>query len=107
VACAAERRKREARAGRTGHPDEVLTNGDGILLVGRTLYVVQNRLNRIAVVRLGPDYATGTVDTVITSPLFDVPATVATFGSSLYAVNARFTTPATPATTYDVVRVDR
>jgi hypothetical protein len=85
----------------------VLTNGDGILLVGRTLYVVQNRLNRIAVVRLGPDYATGTVDTVITSPLFDVPATVATFGSSLYAVNARFTTPATPATTYDVVRVDR
>jgi hypothetical protein len=29
VACAAERRKREARAGRTGHPDEVLTGNGG------------------------------------------------------------------------------
>jgi sugar lactone lactonase YvrE len=84
-----------------------LPNGDGLLLVGRTLYVVQNRLNQIAVVKLGPDYATGVVERVITSPLFDVPATVAAFGGSLYAVNARFTTPGTPATPYDVVRVDR
>ncbi|MES2521463.1 MAG: superoxide dismutase [Gemmatimonadota bacterium] len=84
-----------------------LTNGDGLLLVGRTLYVVQNRLNQIAVVQLGPDYATGAVGPAITSPAFDVPTTVAAFGGSLYAVNARFTTPPTPATSYDVVRVDR
>ena len=30
-----------------------VTNGDGLLLHGRTLYVVQNQLNRIAVVKLG------------------------------------------------------
>ena len=29
-------------------------NGDGILLRGRTLYVVQNRLNKVAVLRLRP-----------------------------------------------------
>jgi hypothetical protein len=84
-----------------------LTAGDGIFLVGRTLYVVRNRLNLIAAVRLGADYATGVVEREIRSPLFDVPTTVATFGGSLYAVNARFTTPATPTTPYDVVRVDR
>ena len=43
----------------------------------------------------------------ITDPNFDVPTTVGVFGSSLYAVNARFTTPPTPDTTYTVVRVSR
>ncbi len=84
-----------------------LANGDGLLFVGRTLYVVQNLRNQIAVVRLGSDDAAGVVERVITSPAFDVPTTVAAFGGSLYAVNARFTTPPTPTTPYDVVRVDR
>jgi hypothetical protein len=35
-----------------------LTAGDGLLLVGRTLYVVRNRLNRSPSCGLGPDYAT-------------------------------------------------
>ena len=30
----------------------VLTNGDGVLVDGRTVYVVRNQLNRIAVVRV-------------------------------------------------------
>ena len=29
-----------------------MTNGDGLLLRGRTLYVVQNRDNKVAVVKL-------------------------------------------------------
>ena len=36
-----------------------------------------------------------------------VPTTIAMFGSSLYAVNARFATPPTPDTTYTIVRVAR
>ena len=84
-----------------------LVNGDGILLHGRTLYVVQNQNNKIAVVHLSPDLAKGTVAGEITNPNFDVPTTIARFGRSLYAVNARFTTPPTPATTYTVVRVRR
>jgi hypothetical protein len=84
-----------------------LPNGDGILLHGRTLYVVQNRLNRIAVVSLSPDLTEGTVTGFITDPAFDVPTTIDRFGSRLYAVNARFGTPPSPTTRYDVVRVGR
>jgi len=84
-----------------------LMNGDGLLLHGKTLYVVQNTNNRIAVVALAPDLGSGTVTGAITSASFDVPTTVAMFGSRLYAVNARFTTPPTPTTTYSVVQVHR
>jgi sugar lactone lactonase YvrE len=80
-------------------------NGDGLLLEGNTLYVVQNQLNQIAVVRLDPHFTTGSILDTITSELFDIPTTIARFGNSLYAVNARFTTPPTPDTTYTVVRV--
>jgi len=82
-------------------------NGDGLLLQGKTLYVVQNRLNQIAVVRLKSDFSAGTIAQTITSPLFRVPTTIARFGDSLYAVNARFGTPPTPDTEYEVVRVPR
>jgi sugar lactone lactonase YvrE len=80
-------------------------NGDGILLQGKTLYVVQNQLNQIAVVRLRPDFTAGTIVDTITSPLFRIPTTIARFGDALYAVNARFDTPPTPDTEYEVVRV--
>jgi sugar lactone lactonase YvrE len=82
-------------------------NGDGILLQGKTLYVVQNRLNQIAVVELSADLTEGKIVDTITSSLFRVPTTIARFGSDLYAVNARFGTPPTPDTEYEVVRVDR
>ena len=84
-----------------------VTNGDGILLDGRTLYVVQNQNNQIAVVELSPDFTSGEVTGTITSPFFDVPTTVAEFGNDLYAVNARFGTEPGPETEYDVVRVSK
>ncbi len=82
-----------------------LTNGDGILLAGKTLYVVQNRDNRIAVVKLAEKLARGAVGRPITDPDFDVPTTIARLGTSLYAVNARFGTASGPDAEYDVVRV--
>jgi len=82
-------------------------NGDGILLQGKTLYVVQNRLNQIAVIELNADLTSGTITEIITDSDFRVPTTIARFGSSLYAVNARFGTPPTPDTEYEVVRVSR
>lgn len=81
--------------------------GDGILLHGKTLYVVQNQLNQIAVLRLAPDYLSGEITGTITNPAFDVPTTVASFGPYLYAVNARFGTPPGPDVEYDVVQVRR
>jgi hypothetical protein len=72
-----------------------LPGADGILLDPRddgtyTLYVVQNALNQIAVVHLEADLLSGVVVGTIVSPDFRVPTTVAEFGNTLYAVNARF-----------------
>ena len=97
----------------TGVTDEIalggatVTAGDGLLLHGRTLYVVRNALNQIAVVRLSRDLSSGSIVDAITSPNFDVPTTVARKGNRLYLPNARFTTPPTPTTTYTVVQVRR
>jgi sugar lactone lactonase YvrE len=74
-----------------------VTNGDGILLDGKTLYVVRNRFNMIAVAELDARLATGSISGTITDPNFDVPTTITEHGSRLYAVNARFTTPPGPA----------
>jgi sugar lactone lactonase YvrE len=75
-------------------------NGDGLLLEGRTLYVVQNQLNRVAVVKLNRSGTRGEVVDLLTDPRFDVPTTVASFGRRLYLPNARFSTPPTPDTVY-------
>jgi sugar lactone lactonase YvrE len=83
---------------------ESVPNGDGILLDGRTLYVVQNQLNQIAVIRVNSSLTSGRVVTRITDPRFAVPTTIDDLGRRLYAVNARFGSP--PATTdYQIVQV--
>ena len=46
----------------------VLTAGDGLLVHGTTLYVVQNRLNQVAVFALRPDGTAGRLLKTITSP---------------------------------------
>ena len=82
-----------------------MTNGDGILLRGRQLYVVQNRLNQIAVLRLSADLGSATKIRTLNEAAFNVPTTVAAFGRTLYVVNAKFGTP--PAgTKYEIVKVD-
>lgn len=86
-------------------PGYIFTNGDGLLLLDSTLYVVQNRLNQIAVVELNPTGTAGTVTGSITDPNFDVPTTVAKALGQLYLPNARFTTPPTATTPYTVVAV--
>lgn len=87
-------------------PGSTFVNGDGLLLLGRTLYVVQNRLNQVAVVELNRAGTTGVLRRVLTDPDFDVPTTVASALGRLYLPNARFSTPPTPATPYTAVAVD-
>jgi hypothetical protein len=92
---------------RDGDTDEIpvsepLTMGDGLLLRKGHLFVVRNRQNRIAVVDLDDDEAE--VERYITDPLLDVPTTIAPFGRSIYAVNARFDRP--DDSDDDIVRLD-
>ncbi len=85
----------------------VLTNGDGLLLEGRRLYVVQNRLNRIAVFKLDGDLRSGRLEDTIGPAGVDVPTTVARLGNRLYVANARFGTPTTTPTDYWVTKIKR
>ncbi|MER5375314.1 superoxide dismutase [Streptomyces sp. NPDC002553] len=84
-----------------------LPNGDGLLLLGRILYVVQQRQNAIDVFRLNAAGTRGTAIARITDPRFRIPTTAAAWGDRLYLPNARFDVDPTPATDYDVVAVDR
>jgi len=84
-------------------------NGDGLLLRGHTLYVVQNFLNQVAVVNLSPDFSSGEITGYLTSPHFRIPTTAAVFGDALYLVNARFDEipggQASPTDTFEAVRL--
>lgn len=97
---------------RTGYATRVdlgstlLTNGDGLLVKGRILYAVQNRLNQVAVIKLSRSGRSGRLVDTLTSPDFDVPTTVAAYKKYLYLPNARFTTPPTPTTPYWVTRIN-
>ena len=70
--------------------------GDGLVLRGKTLYVVQNFLpptaffNQVSVFKLSPDYSVATLTKILTEDEPFVPSTADLFGPWLYAVNARF-----------------
>jgi hypothetical protein len=73
--------------------DTPVENGDGILLRGRTLYVVRNQNNLVAVVQLAGHLRSGEVEDELTDSNLDVPTTIAPFNQFIYAVNARFDRP--------------
>src|SRR5262249_28257948 len=86
---------------------------DGLLLAGRDVWVVENLANTLARVTLSPYLSSGTITSTISSPLFDVPTTVAKHGDRLAVVNARFDLGlpppfgpgAPPGTTFNVILV--
>ena len=75
-------------------------SADGLVLAGKTLYVVQNFSNQVGIVMLDPSLTSGVVsDQPLTSDEFRIPTTAAKFGSTIYSVNARFGdfTPGVPS----------
>jgi streptogramin lyase len=86
---------------------DATTNGDGLLLEGRTLYIVQNRLHRVAVVELAKDYRSGTLIEHLTHPELHVPTTIDRSGSRLYLPNARFGIADADTAEYDVIKLGR
>jgi sugar lactone lactonase YvrE len=85
---------------------DTVLSGDGILLEGRTLYVMQNSLNQIAKIRLSGTLTSGSITDTITDPAFDTATTVALKGSQLAVVNA-VDFGSTPFDDYTVVVVDK
>jgi sugar lactone lactonase YvrE len=80
-------------------------NGDGLLLEGRTLYVVRNQANRVAVIKLRKDLLEGDVKKLIADDGFAVPTTITRAAGKLWVVNARFGTPPGPDVQYWIARV--
>ena len=79
--------------------------GDGLELNGRTLYVVRNQLNLVAVLRLSNDSRRARLVGEITSPDLAIPTTATKTLGALWVVNARFDTPPTPTTDYWITRL--
>jgi sugar lactone lactonase YvrE len=69
---------------------ETLTNGDGLLLDGRTVYVVRNEQELIVPVELSGEYISGEVGEPFTDPSFAFPTTLAKTDGRLLVVNSQF-----------------
>jgi len=83
-----------------------LTAGDGLVLRGRTLYVVYGfSTNSAAVVRLAADGRSGRVVGEVGDPDLDRPTTGILAAGALYLVNGRFANPSPTTADYQVVRV--
>ena len=67
-----------------------LTNGDGLVLKGRTLYVVRNRQELISEVKLAGNLRSGRLVGETTDPTFMFPTTAALVGGRLLVVNSQF-----------------
>jgi sugar lactone lactonase YvrE len=81
---------------------------DGLLRKGRTLYVMQNTANQVAVLRLDEEGERARLREVLTDDDLDSPTTAAVYRDSLYVANARFSEPPQPPDAeYWVTRLDR
>jgi sugar lactone lactonase YvrE len=69
---------------------ETLANGDGLLLDGRTVYVVRNEQELIVPVKLSGEYISGEVGEPFTDPSFAFPTTIAKTNGRLLVVNSQF-----------------
>ncbi len=89
-----------------GNPVTV-DGADGIAQRSHTLFAAQNFPEKLATVKVDSNLRSARLVDVATSPALDIPSSVEEDRGDLFGLNARFTTPPGPTTTYDVVRVKR
>ena len=82
-----------------------MTNGDGMLLDGQTLYVSRNSLNLIVQIRLAADYGSGQQIGSFTDPSFSLTTTMARVGDRLLVVNSQFNRRDNPALPFTISSV--
>jgi hypothetical protein len=80
---------------------------DGIAQRGRTLFLAENFPEKLATVKLARDLRSARLVDLVGDPALDIPSSVEEDSGDLFGLNARFGTPVTPTTTYDIVRVHR
>jgi hypothetical protein len=85
----------------------LVTNGDGLEFRGRTLYVVRNQNNLVAVLRVSRNllHARLQGEIVPAAGAVDVPTTATVTLGGLYVVNARFNTPPDPSNEFWISRL--
>ncbi|MEX2543181.1 MAG: PQQ-dependent dehydrogenase, methanol/ethanol family [Trueperaceae bacterium] len=69
---------------------ESLSNADGLVIDGQTLFVVRLTENEVVTVDLADDYSSGTVTARFGDPALHWPATAALVDGRLYLVNTQF-----------------
>jgi outer membrane protein assembly factor BamB len=98
---------------RTGETTQIDTGGysvamgDGLVLSGKTLYVVRNFANTVAVLTMRAGLTEAALVGEFTSEDFelDIPTTGTLSQGALWVVNARFSTPPTLDTPYWITRL--
>ncbi len=70
--------------------EQLFQNGDGLYMDGRTLYIMQNFAQKIAVVEMSDDLTQGTFVKNIVSDDFAIPTTIIGFGNCIYAINTHY-----------------
>jgi hypothetical protein len=70
--------------------EQLFQNGDGLYMDGRTLYIMQNFAQKVAVVELSNDLTQGTFIKNLVSDDFSIPTTIMGFGDCIYAINTHF-----------------
>src|SRR5688572_6033365 len=78
--------------------------GDGLVLSGKTLYVVRNFSNLVAVLTFRAGLEQADLVGELTGDV-DIPTTATLTQGALWVVNARFSTPPTPDTAYWITRL--
>lgn len=81
--------------------------GDGLVLEGRILHVVQNLANTVSVIELDAAGTSGKVVDRWSDPRFDTPTAMARFGNRFYLSNARFTTPDAETAPFRLIALER
>ena len=86
---------------------ESVATGDGLVLDGRTLYVVRQGEQEIVTVELTPDLGKGRVVSRFKNPALAWPATAVKAGNQLLVVNTQFNKRSTkdPVTPFSIVGV--
>ena len=82
-----------------------LPGGDGLTLVGNTLYVVGN--GEVAVVELTDDLAAGTLTQHLNDPRLPSPTTGAAVDGGILVVNSQFNNQGEPELPFTVVRIPK